>query len=1198
MSTVDFDSSLPIVRQVTLLEASAGTGKTYSIAGLVCRLVAEEGLPIKAILVVTFTRAAAAELRARIRARLGETAAAPDTPALHRWRLDRALDGYDEAEITTIHGFCGRVLDRHAFESGAEFDLELLGDTGELIRQIARDFYICRTHHLGALTVRSLSRLHVTPSELADIAGLTELVPNAAVHPESAVAGAFSEADVLGVIESFRSRWEAGRDQMLASLQQQCEDGILQKRGYGGGRLESKVGQVDDWLRSPTVPMGKHQSAFEALSALGLTPYKARAAQLKVPALANDIQALLGDIDMHTPLIRAVANGLRRDFVDYARHGLRERKTRARQQSYQDMLTRLEQRVSDEVAGTNLRDALRAQFKAVLIDEFQDTDPVQWRIFEAAFSGGHVPLYLVGDPKQSIYRFRGADINAYRAAADLSDLSRGLRINWRSDGPLLRALETMFGSTAAGFLGAGIDVAPVQPSPGAKDSRIQWPAPRAPLRVRRLRTPPGTRGTLNKGPCEAGVIDQVAADVVDVLGAGATVPTSHDGRRALHAGDLAVLVRTNAQARAIRERLLESGVPAVRHSADSVFASDDAVELLEVLLAVERPNQKARVRAALTTAIIGVTGTDLALLEQADAEWDEYVTLLRRVRETWEEAGFTRAFRVLMDACSTPARLGGLAGGERRITNLRHLSERVHHACTTDRLALHGAVAWLATTVEANAEEAQETDSDVLRLESDAPAVQVVTIHAAKGLEYPITFVPFLWDAPGFGADRKRNLRGNDAVRPYAPYLDVDLEQSAERDVRLAQCERAHTAESRRLAYVALTRARHHCVVYLAPYSKLPTSPLAGLVFAGEPDPAAVKGDTAIAAALDRLAGRSEATIGADAFDVGARSAAPTSAVGGAVQARKFTRRRFDTWWRRTSFSQLRKGPEGALVPQAPGRGAADEAEEADVAETADAAEPVALADFERSARFGDVIHDAFEHHDFTAGVDALEHGVATQIRRHRLPNADAALLAAGLQTSLETTLPGGFTLGDVPVADTLKELAFHIPIAGGERAGNRGWLTSASLARIFEEHRAQPGPVTDAAVTSIRQRRFFPVQGYLYGLMDLVARRDGRYYLVDYKSSYLGPTAADYGPQALARHMAEHQYLLQYHLYLVALHRYLQRRVANYGYERDFGGVLYLFVRGMVGQGDTGIFFDRPPARLVDALSEHFEHPGVGADE
>jgi len=1193
---------LPIVSQVTLLEASAGTGKTYSIAGLVCRLVAEQDLPIDAILVVTFTRAAAAELRSRIRARLGEHAQETGTSAIHRSRLERALDTYDEAAITTIHGFCGRVLDRHAFECGAEFDLELLGDTGELRRQIARDFYISKTHDLGPLTVRGLARLHVKPSELADIALLTELVAGATVYPFTATGAGFSEAGLLKDVEAFRRRWQAGRDAMMAELRSQAEEKILHRGTYGlakngSDNLVKRVDRVEDWLRTPVIPATREQhSALAALSAAGLKPYSGRDDDVRIPALAHPIQAMLERIDQEIPRIRAMANMLRRQFVDYAAEQLGERKTRARQQAYQDLLTCVERRVSEPKEGADLRDALRGRFRAVLIDEFQDTDPTQWRIFESVFSGGRVPLYLVGDPKQSIYRFRGADINAYRAAVDRSDLSLGLRMNWRSDGPLLKALETIFGSVSSGFLGTGIDVSPVKPAPGAEQSRIEWPSPTPPLRIRPLNTPPDQKPL--KGLCEAAIIDRVAADVVELLASGATIPIRDAERRAVNAGDLAVLVRTNAQAQYVRAALLEAGVPAVRHSADSVFASDDAVDLLKVLLAIERPNQKARVRAALTTAIIGVTGSELARLERSDDQWDEHVDLLRRVRETWEEDGFTRAIRLLMDARSTPERLGRVLGGERRITNLRHLAERVHHTCTTERLALHGAVAWLAETVEANEDDAQETDSDVLRLESDAPAVQVVTIHAAKGLEYAVTFVPFLWDAPGFGGDRQRNLRGNDETSPYHPYLDVDLEVGADRAIRVEQCKRAHTAETRRLAYVALTRARHHCVLYLAPYNKMPKSPLAGLLFGGEANPAGVNGDAAIGAALERLVQRSAGTIGVDAFDVLAPELTPLGGTGGAVQARTFGRRRFDTWWRRTSFSQLRKGPDGALIPQNPGRGADDEADESAESDSADVLAPVPLAEFERSARFGDVIHDALEHHDFTAGVDALTACITAQVKRHRLPKADPTLLGAGLQVAMETPLPCGFRLSDLATADTLKELAYYVPIAGGEQTHGRGWLTSSGLARIFEQHRAPNGPITDAAITSLKQRRFFPVQGYLYGLMDLVARHGGRYYLIDYKSSYLGAMAADYHPAALTEHMAQHQYLLQYHLYLVALNRYLARRVTNYDYDTHFGGVLYLFVRGMVGDGETGAFFDRPPTSLVTALSDHFDHPGGAADE
>ena len=1190
-----YDPGHEVRSQITLLEASAGTGKTYSIAALVGRLVAELDLPIDAILVVTFTRAAAAELRGRVREKLRTLADAAGISEMQRVRLQRALDRYDEAVITTIHGFCQRVLDRYAFESGAEFDLELLQDTAGLRREIARDFYVSRLHDRGALALSALGSSHVTPSELEEIAEAVEQSGGCVVYP-AAAAGAFEEAVFIERVRAFRAQWRAGREDLRRSLTSQLDGGILQKGTYGVSkagvdRLEQLFGEVDAWVARPTV---KATGALSKLSATGLKAYKARQSELQTPTLSQQIDALIPHLQEAQRQIRAEANRLRREFVDFARAELPARKTRARQLAYQDLLTQVQRRVTDPEAGEALRGALRDQFRAALIDEFQDTDPVQWSIFQAVFSGGTVPLYMVGDPKQSIYRFRGADINAYRAVADAADEKPELQVNWRSDAALLDGLCRLFRRTPAGFFGEGVGFVDVRAAERRAHGRLLGSPPSAPIRIRQLQS---TQKPLADW-CRRAITDQVALDVAGLLQSETTLEGPRGTPRPINASDVAVLVRTNQQAREVREALLTAGVPAVRHSGDSVFATEDASDLLKVLLAVQRPSQKARVKAALTTSIAGLSGSDLMAGLRAEADWDERVTQLRALRDLWETHGFMRAFRETLEIYDTPARLAGLHGGERRLTNLRHLAERIHGACSTERLALHGAVAWLAAAVEANSEGAQETADDELRLESDAPAVQVVTIHGAKGLEYPVTFVPFLWQAPDLGSDRKRNLRGNHAEPPYAPYLDIDLMGAAERGDREADCKAAHTAEANRLAYVALTRARHRVVVYVCAYSAFPKSPLASLLFAAEASPAAVKGDAAIAAALTRLEARCGAAVSIEPF------AAPDEVWGagggrhsGPVRARSFERRRFDTWWRRTSFSQLKKGAQGTLIPAAFYRGADDELDEGATPESAGRA-TVPLAEFTPGARFGDVLHDALEHHDFTAGPEALAGQLAHQVARHRFAKADLDQLTLGVQLALDTPLRQGFQLSGLGPGDTLKELAFHIPLAGGETPQGRGWLTSKSLADVFERHRSVGGPITDEVVTLLRQRRFFPVQGYLYGLMDLVFRVGGRYYLADYKSSYLGDRAGDYAPDRLAEHMAHNQYLLQYHLYLVALHRYLAERIADYSYDTHFGGVVYLYVRGMVGHGDTGVFEDRPPVGLVEALSAHFDKPGGGADE
>ena len=622
-----FDLNGPLPEASLLLEASAGTGKTYSIAHLFVRLVVERGLAVDQILVVTFTEAATAELRDRVRARLRDAehalreGAAPDDPPLAAWisnrettreadaaKLREALLGFDRAAISTIHGFCRRMLLRNTFESGAPFGVELGGEDRALREEVVRDFLAVEVNAREPGRARALRRF-----------AWTSWLNN--------LARAVADPDVV--------------------------------------------------LLPPADPEADIEGA----------PHR---------------------------------------FTAFLRAELARRKAARHVRGYDDLLRALRDGLTGGPLADALKAAVRAQFAAALIDEFQDTDPVQWAIFRAVFAESGAPLYLIGDPKQAIYSFRGADLHTYLDAREEVAGARALVCNHRSTKRLVEATNALFGGHDDPFGHRRIEYAPVS---AARPST----AGPAPLELRFVPRACGERG----------LPGLVAADLARAI--------ERHGR----AGGNAVLVRTRRQARDVQSALRRCGVPCVLRGAQSVFESEEAAATADILAAMHAPGDAAAVKRALVTSLIGADAATILSLDRVEDAWDRWVGRFREWGRLWQSEGFIRAFRRLMAELSLPATLLGRRGGERAVTNVAHLSELLHHAETRRRLDPPALLAWLRRHIE----DPGDDDAAQIRLESDADAVEVLTIHGAKGLEFDAVWVPFLLEGRALSKTDREILR-------------------------------------------------------------------------------------------------------------------------------------------------------------------------------------------------------------------------------------------------------------------------------------------------------------------------------------------------------------------------------------------------------------------------------------------------------
>ncbi len=886
---------------------------------------------------------------------------------------------------------------------------------------------------------------------------------------------------------------------------------------------------------------------------------------------------------------------------------------------YDDLLTRLRDALTDPARGQEAVERVRSRYQIVLVDEFQDTDPVQWEILQRSFHG-HTTLVLIGDPKQAIYAFRGADLVTYldavRQATDKQTLSR----NWRSDKSLLAAFDLVFGGAAMGS--TDIVVRPVD----AEHTNRRLDGAGAPLRIRvatRLQAGVVDGGKPKVGETRPLIAEDVAADIVATLSGPATL-TINEIERPVSPHDIAVIVRTNAQATLVREALTAAHVPAVVTGTRSVFRTDMAKEWLTLLRAIEQPHRSGLARAAALTCFLGWTPERLA--DADDTSTDELGPTLRGWRDLLAERGVAAMLEVIVSTEDVIERLLGRVGGERDLTDLRHIGETLHAAAAADRLGPAALVEWLQRRIKEAMQDA--TDARSWRLDSDADAVQIVTIHASKGLEFPIVYVPYAWDRNAPSTPEPLRLHDSDGHR----LLDIGGPGTPSYAANRPKHDLEEYGEDLRLLYVAMTRAQCQVVASWAPGTTTTASPLHRLLFGdvvpGElvPSTAPLPDDESAQRRLESLAARSSGTITVESVsDDRSVTWAPGASRVAALSAAKFSRP-LDLIWRRTSYSGLTAGLYEAAA--AAGQGVASEPEVQDRQDeppepsvvTADPGDdssalrevPSPMADLPAGAAFGTLVHEVLEVVDTRASDLAAEllHRCREAARRFGA-SIDVDALAAALLPVMETPLgrlAGEIRLRDIAPTDRLAEMSFELPLAGGDIAGSSAAGTVAQIGELLRTHLPAGDPlasypdVLDAAGIGWQQ-----LSGYLTGSLDAVVRvrgdaDDPRYVVVDYKTNWLGTIGPDgaeplsawhYRPEAMAAEMLHAHYPLQALLYSVALHRFLRWRQPGYDPDRHLGGALYLFVRGMCGPSTPvvdgtpcGVFEWRPPTALVADVS------------
>ncbi|WP_252180466.1 exodeoxyribonuclease V subunit beta [Endozoicomonas sp. 4G] len=1198
-----------------LIEASAGTGKTYTIANLFLRLVLGHGpehnqaisahcqpLTVDQILVVTFTAAATEELRDRIRARLHQAREAFEKGLkddafiatlmndldrhTERARLLLAAERQmDEAAVFTIHGFCQRMLKQHAFESGTLFTNELITDESRLLEQSAADFWRTELYPLDKPLARLARSVWKTPDDLLN--ALRGLLGKPGLQVKTGTMPGTLEGFNRQYVEpalAIRNLWRDDRGDI--------EDQLLSCGLKKNSKPFKRIAEMAAFANSDALfpKLGKHES-WEIYGREILE--KALSKQGKLPT--HRVFALIEDL-LNQPV--SIQDAFKSMMLSRALSSIAQRslsiKNQKHQMSFNDLLTRLHQALHRD-HGEQLANTLRAQFPVAMIDEFQDTDPLQYAIFSRIYPDHSSPnrdagLFMIGDPKQAIYAFRGADIFTYMQARRQVSAHYSLDTNWRSSSNMVHSvnrifeqcLQTTADQSRPPFIYQDIPFLSVKPSPKADHHRLLEANAEIPALT--IWWQDNESAAVGKTDYEQTMTLTTASEVNRLLSQAQAAIHSDEHQQPLKAGDIAILVRTGRQGLMIREALAKQGIPSVYlSSSDSVFAANEAVDVLRILTACLNPGHDRTLRSALATPLLNLTAKALDALNEDELAWEQAVEEFSGYHQIWMKQGVLPMLRVLVQKRKLAEQLLAKDHGERRLTDLLHVGELLA-AASLELESPHALQRWLSEHIRTPDTHADEQQ---LHLESERNRVQIVTIHKSKGLEYPVVFLPYICSF----------REAEEPVYHDSEHTTLDLSGD---DQALVKADEERLAEDIRLLYVALTRSVHRCYVGMAPVKSgsgrkgdltdLHRTAIGWLL--NGPDPLDYG---TLEQQLKHLAGSLPAIDFQPVEDLQLPLYQSEAEEDRRLVAAEFRGEVQKDWWvtsysalSRTSHSHHKEPghptvqePDASLETAGLDIEVVSEAEEAVTSELQPEAEKLDIFTFPKGARPGTFLHALFENlEDLTANTlnslpCNLSDYVLKQLQTEGFDEKWCPTLEKMLDHCLKAPLNDtGLTLGDLPKHSKKVEMEFYLPVSR---------LRAGELNAILQSE--------DTLSAQAGLLDFVTVKGMLKGFIDLTFEHQGRWYVLDYKSNWLGDQLSDYTRENMRNVMIEHRYDLQYQLYSLALHRLLSSRLPDYDFEQHFGGVYYLFLRGVRKDEPQrpGIFYCRPNKTLIEKLDRLF---------
>ncbi len=1186
-----FSPSTVALSGIQLIEASAGTGKTHTITDLFARLIVEcADIQVNQILVVTFTEAATKELRDRIRKKLCNAVTAFTQPGTSRDRfldelaahhpnpaaalvcLKQALSNYDDAAIYTIHAFCHKVLKEQAYESGTLFDTELITAQEHLLQEAVDDFWRKNLYQASRTFVSYVQQTATTPESLCRLVASYIHNPTLHILPETkGPATASAEQSFQQAFKKCAEAWQHTHQEVYTLLTSGKE---LKRTQYRQDRIAYWWHFLDRYLRAD-LPDSLLPDWFVKLTRQSLTAGTKKGYTPPNHYFFELCDELYSCNEQLAMLFDQQLKYLQVSLFDYVHKELADKKSEHNVLYFDDLLIKVHQSLTGR-HGDLLTRNLRRRYRVALIDEFQDTDSIQYEIFSRIFRHPSAMLFLIGDPKQAIYSFRNADIFTYLQAADSVAKPQTLEKNWRSEPGLIHAVNTLFTKHKNPFVFKKITFVQPVPATSAKDALVVNKISEPPFHLWFVRTEktPQRASPINRPVISQLIVQNVADEIIRLLHL-ADQKKLFIGKHLLAPHDIAVLVRTHAQAHLVQQELSRQAVPSIIHSSGYLFESDEAQELARILAAIINPNDETLIASALATSILGESANGITMLQTADKDWQSRLALFRYYHDVWNRDGFFRMFRLLMVQQKVKQRLSCLPDGERRLTNILHLAEELHKQSLAENLGMRGLAKWLAEQIHPATPNHEE---HLLRLETDEAAVKIVTIHKSKGLEYPVVFCPFVWTD---SRPRSSEVIFHDTSDKLQLKLDLG---SADVETHKGYAAVENLAENMRLLYVALTRAKNRCYLVWGGIKDADTSAPAYLFHNTDCDDAnqAVQStrqkfmalsDNAILDVLHRYAQISDNTIMVKEIS---REQPLVYQPHTADSKKQFSHRTFSghaqQHWKVTSFSALVSGQTHEMELSSH-----DELELQREETVKQPPEETTVFSFPAGARSGNLLHEILQELDFTCTDTQIRQKlVLEKLQAYGFDSIWLQPVCSMLHNVLSVTLDAGFALNQIQPGDRVSELGFYFPLQS---------CAKESLLELFSDFSSHKKLADFPPL--IENLTFSPVQGYMKGYIDLVFQYNKRFYLIDWKSNLLGIQPEAYTHDVLQAVMERELYILQYHIYTLALHQYLLVRFPGYRYATHFGGVLYIFLRGVDPERGShyGIYRDRPPAELIEEM-------------
>ena len=1177
--------TMPLIGQ-SLIEASAGTGKTYTITGLYLRYLLGmqiEGelntpLSVEQILVVTFTDAATQEIKDRVRSRIiaardallgqdpkdelieGVIAAVDDK---HRAfdLLDAAAKSMDEAAIFTIHGFCQRMLKQHAFESGVAFNLEFILDERDILLETIKDFWRAFVYPLNKERTDAILDVFAAPESLFSQVSSVFNKANAHITPQINLDDVWQARDVyINRVPAFK---RAVIDQEFIAA--------IKGSGLSGSKTPARKGSLaalEAFCASEDLffEFGTSKYSFEVWSSENLSDaanYKKNQPLFTHP--------LLSQFDELAALNNTINQGLKIAIVQYASRWVKAAIVKRKQEQSvitpDDLLTNLHSALNGE-QGDALAQKIAQLFPVAMIDEFQDTDPIQYGIFSKIYGQENTTLAMIGDPKQAIYGFRGADIFTYIGAKEAVQTEQQFTLgtNFRSSTDIVNSVNSLFGKHANSFIYN--DAIPFN-AVAAKGKKADEtfivdgkPATAFEFNVFVDEAADEKNKPTNKGVGQAHLATHFANKIVTLLEK-AKQGTACIGNKPVSAADICILVRDRVEAQIMKKALSDAKISSVYLSRESVFSQELSHHLLNFLTALHGQYDESLLRGVLAGPLFCLSYNDIFALADDENKWQDHLNFFAQLSHVWNKQGAMAMLERLMSHNQLSAKWQGLGYNvERWLTDFRHLGEILQQK----QIELEGTLRllrWFAQKVSQ-----QDGETVQVRLESDANLVKIVTMHASKGLEYPLVFMPF---ASGY-RETKEALYHDKGKLVYDLSKNEDALQKAEQE---------RLAEDLRLLYVALTRAVHFCSLGVYNIGQgqssrlaIQSSALGHVLFSGlELSSSQVWRTHLSEFCVTNKAMSYQQFTSQTLLEQGTLRFAQSENSPQALSINTVTAT-IERDWRATSFSALSFKKHTDHIE--PGRSDEDHEKDEFAAQEDELPSPYS---FPKGAKPGSCLHEIFEQIDFTSPLEHptnkeqnLDEVVKRALEKYHISESwqdvTEQWILDSLQCPLNANSSNDLSLSKLAPSDCLVEMEFNLPLSS---------LSAPKLNEILIKHFG----FTQSKL------EFANVKGLLKGFIDLIFCYQGKYYILDYKSNYLGNTPADYKSDLLEQAMSSHQYHLQYLIYTVALHRLLKQRISDYSIETHLGGVYYTFLRGMpAGQG---VYFKKLTQEQVTILDGLF---------